>query len=382
MTVQELPKEETPAKRRSNLKHSKSSSNSEVFITNMVEIREDSVPTMASASLDMEPTPFRNKTPLKGVVKRRKKKPRPFYTMKPHPFHQAFRGRPMPPLEHPNSQRFFRGPPRPHHQQAGNYPINHSLSMPMPGFQASHTQNTVPPHWRHPMNGPMHPPMNGHDMSFSRCQSFPPCPQFPPPRMPMAPPTYALTTERFEGLGSDLHVTERIENAPSLPSSPKATSPTPTPLTPARQTDPEGKKLVLAVSASPTENSDKGHTRLDETASESKESGGEEEMTTAPDSPDPAFCSFLDESSSTDEFKIDELRSVDQFELLPHLDGETEGNRTSPPMIPYLSQSPQLSWETPDSPEPIRKIAGQQQCLLLDPMCKSYLCVTGFAYLA
>jgi len=115
----------------------------------------------------------------------------------------------------------------------------------------------------------------------------------------------------------------------------------------------EGKKLVLTVSASPTHEARKEHQQTAQqtrTTNQTNQAAGL--SSTAPDSPGPAFLSLMNDLNEQGELTIEEenfgLSSNDSFHLLPLLDTEEDQQRISPPMMPFLSKSPMLSWDTGD----------------------------------
>lgn len=137
---------------------------------------------------------------------------------------------------------------------------------------------------------------------------------------------------------------------------------------PRSSTDIDSKKLILTVSASPTDHVEGG----EGSAGSSQQVQNERSIfrsnscdkealgpPTVPDSPGQNFLALMDESFDQDDWKIngssssnhEHHSSVGSFSLLPLLDAEADQARTSPPMIPFLSKSPQLSWETAEVAE-------------------------------
>jgi hypothetical protein len=112
----------------------------------------------------------------------------------------------------------------------------------------------------------------------------------------------------------------------------------------------EGKKLILTVSASPTDQISKGRS----VQLVSRTSGRDQLLPPAlPDSPGSGLrCKFsakMGQEAMTEENRCNGHVREDSFSLLPNLDHEGDiHTRSSPPMMPDLAVVPQLSWDIND----------------------------------
>lgn len=124
----------------------------------------------------------------------------------------------------------------------------------------------------------------------------------------------------------------------------------------------DGKKLILTVSASPTDNM--AEDRIQNAASKKPKSGGQciQKLSTPSPLDSRAAPSLSRIDRSYTESKMDEELPLDDtcfgrharddsFSLLPDLENDSGNIRTSPPMMPYLSYEQKPSWEDAEDTE-------------------------------
>ncbi|CAB9496520.1 expressed unknown protein [Seminavis robusta] len=385
-----------PAKRRSVRGGLRGTSRSKVFITNLSAVQEDpnSPDTTQDRSETKESLPSfdasfatvsnsqHNNMSSQGNVRHPTSTSFPYppaeaaaQSLFPHQTHQPHQ---MPnfstPSRFPQGPPFFRGPSRDHGNQRMAFrvaprgyphtPTRRPLIHPthgMPGgMPGPHGPYPMPgwPAFRGPPPGPVsqwkaqpagYQPPNNTSGSMAKGASS---------SVASEPPTCESSKKAARLLldtALDIVTTCSVESQDDKPNR-KSTDaetmkPPPTPLTPIRKIvchDLEGKKLVQAVSASPSSVHSGKQPEVSRQVEEEEYNGKSQ----IPDSPGQAFLSFIDDmSESNGGLTMDEnsiarqLGSIDNFNFLPYLEEDSGQKTCSPPMIPFLSKSPQLSWE-------------------------------------